>query len=1332
MKSITRPAFPAGLSLISPTIRANSPRGLASRSGIFILAFLLAAFGLPSLLHAQTTTGSISGTVEDQGGAVIPNATVSLIDQATQTSRQTTSNGTGFFTFQDANPSTYTVKVAAKGFKATALTGIVLHAGASLIIPPFKLIIGAATQTVTVEATADMIPVDNGAREAVLSAKDISNLALEGQDTTELLKVLPGATTEATSLTSNSPDFSDINVSVNESAIGSGININGVPARGGTELLSDGVDVLDPGDEASSISMIVPSFTQEVSVQTSNFGAQNQYGPVVVSAISKSGGAHYHGEAYFDARNDALNANGWLQDHEGQPLAGAAYYYPGGDIGGPIPGTHKKAFFWGGVELLRQNQGNANFLESYVPTPAMLAGDFSTDNPGNNILCPSGFSPQTQGQWCNDLSGTVYPDGTTAAASSTLPGYNGVTNSSGKTIYYDDGQKVPATYIDPASKALSAFWPAVWNADGTPNPAGGYSNPATTPGGYDYYKTIVNVNNGWLWRGRVDYDLSDRTRFYISYQQGYSAQLAEGNGAHIYWTPGAAIPFPGGGVYGDAYTKALAFHFLHTFGPTATNDFVAAWGYGNFPFTVPDLSAAYKTTLGYPTTYGSPYNTGSLLIPSYSSAGTNTFPDFSQNDIFENPLGQYEVRKEVPSFTDTFTKVWGNHTVKLGAYTQNTGNIQSNDGTYINGDISSFGGQNKEIGTSNLIGSPQNPDANFDMGIATGYQQQSAAPVSDMAYQATAAFIDDTWKVNNRVTVEMGARFEHVGHWYDRNGIGMADFFPNRVLSDYYSGKLDPGYYWHAIDPGVPLSGQPTRLMFVSPRFGMSWDLFGNGKTIVRGGWGAYRFTGQYNDYAAALTTAQNVQSYNLPGGYSALLSQLGTLTPAPTVPASGCTAPTYPATVQTCSGGSTSGSQNGLDPTDYGEPLTYAYNLTIDQRLPWNSLLDIAYVGNSTNQLLDDSETIEGSDFTALADQNKTPIGALFGPDPVTGITAYNPENVAQEPPNSPYMPGAKIPNTLADYHPYGYAYGTNTVVMAQSDAYANYNGLQATWLKQAGRLTFDLNATWSKALGTSLQKNPYNINQNYGPEAIDRPFVFNASYTYTTGQLHSGSALLNNAAGGWTISGISTWQAGGYLPALLGNGVPNFGLSESYDPTTVPTTATADGVTTGISQASYYGTDESGLPIMPVLTCNPTSNLAGPEPSKGLYGQRLQVGCFAAPALSTTLNTMGQVGGQNYPYMSMPAYFDNDLAVYKTFHIHKQQNVQLRISAFDWLNHPLPDFSSANQVTLRYLVNYTTKAITLNTNSSGGTSPTFGYLDSKTAYPYSRILELDATYHF
>ena len=129
----------------------------------------------------------------------------------------------------------------------------------------------------------------------------------------------------------------------------------------------------------------------------------------------------------------------------------------------------------------------------------------------------------------------------------------------------------------------------------------------------------------------------------------------------------------------------------------------------------------------------------------------------------------------------------------------------------------------------------------------------------------------------------------------------------------------------------------------------------------------------------------------------------------------------------------------------------------------------------------------------------------------------------------------------------------------MNQSTSYTNYNALQVSWIKTTGKLGYNLNATWSKTLGTSLQENPYDIKLNYGPTSIDRPLVFNASYYYQTGRVYTFNPLVNQVLGGWTISGISTWQAGGYIPAALGNGVPNFALGLQY--TGVPATANGAG---------------------------------------------------------------------------------------------------------------------------------------------------------------------------
>ncbi|MHB1793915.1 MAG: outer membrane beta-barrel protein, partial [Acidobacteriaceae bacterium] len=573
-----------------------------------------------------------------------------------------------------------------------------------------------------------------------------------------------------------------------------------------------------------------------------------------------------------------------------------------------------------------------------------------------------------------------------------------------------------------------------------------------------------------------------------------------------------------------------------------------------------------------------------------------------------------------------------------------------------------------------------------------------------MAYQNTSVYANDNWKVNNKLNVEIGARLEHVGHWYDRTGNGMAVFYADRVASDYYSGKAEPGYYWHGISSGVPLSGMPNRLAFLSPRFGLSYDVFGTGKTMVRGGWGAYRWADQYNDYAADLQTAQNIRGYSLPGGKEILQSQIGFINgplgvAAKINPAAIAGQPGFVAGQQGVSGGYT-----GADPTDYGVPLTYSWNLTIDQTLPWNSLLDVAYVGSSSSQMDNDGQSSNGSNYSSLADQNKTPVGAIFLPDPKTLLVATNPENV------STTCAGVGNCNQYADYHPFGFAYGTNQVIMHQSTFYSNYNAVQASWTKRSGRFVFDFNFTWQKQLGTAaFQIDPFVTRANYGVLNVDRPYLFNSNYIYQFGELiHGNNMFLRGAANGWTISGISSWQAGGSLQQEAG---ANFGLSESY--VNLPANASALGITNGIGSNTYYGTD-APLAIMPVLTCNPQSGLKS--------SQLLNQACFGAPAI-------GQYGGQNFPYFGNAAYIENDLALYKTFMIKGSQNVQFRVSAFNWLNHPLPEFSSGNQLTLRYNVDYASKAITQNTAAD---SPTWGTLDTKAGAPTQRIIELNMKYNF
>ena len=214
--------------------------------------------------------------------------------------------------------------------------------------------------------------------------------------------------------------------------------------------------------------------------------------------------------------------------------------------------------------------------------------------------------------------------------------------------------------------------------------------------GCNYYQPIVNINNGWIYRTRLDYLLGDNTKIYGSYEQAFSS----GSGARQWRAPlldaGQCHPIPGRRREAEVnYGKVMAGHIVHNFNATTTNDFMAAWAFGSYPFTTPNPAGGYKTTLGYP--YGKVFNTSSANIPAYNSAGNETFPDFSQASIFENPVGKYAVKKEAPQFGDTLTKVWGPHTLKIGGFTQTTDNYQSSFSYDEDGIMSFNAGQNPDL-----------------------------------------------------------------------------------------------------------------------------------------------------------------------------------------------------------------------------------------------------------------------------------------------------------------------------------------------------------------------------------------------------------------------------------------------------------------------------------------------------------------------------------------------------------------------------------------------------------------------------------------------------------
>ncbi|MFT4111355.1 carboxypeptidase regulatory-like domain-containing protein [Silvibacterium sp.] len=1226
-------------------------------AGIFLVLF--ACVGSVSGF-AQITAGSLSGTVRDTSGAVVPDAQVSLQNDTTGDVRSTVSNSTGYFGFAAVPSGSYNVIINAKGFAPYKQTGITMNSGDTREVAGIALAIGTQSSTVTVSAdAAQIVPTDSGERSAVLSSKDLEKLSLEGRNISELLKVLPGVTAVPNGVSGGSSvDFSA--EAPTGSTVGVGYSPSGAPYRGGTSFFLDGANIIDPGCACYSIAVPNPDMTAEVKVQSS-FAADVPNGPVVINSTSKAGGDKFHGEGYFYARNQALNSNTWLNNYQGTPKEDGQYYYPGGNIGGPvkIPGTdfnkNNKLLFWFGYEYYKQTLPAATPLESYVPSAGMEAGNFTSSGEGNSALCPTGFTSNAT-NWCNNLTGAVAPDGTAIT-----------------------GGVIPSQYLDAGAAALMKEFPAA-NA-----------NPSSTPGGYNYVKDISTNQNGYVWRARVDYNLNQNNKVYFTYQTGKTTYVTLGQ---LYYNPSYTVAYPGGEMDQPSISRVFTANMVNILSPTLTNEFVFGWGYFNGGTSASDLPAIYKSALGYP--YATVYGSASLTVPSVEAAGAQTFPNITQADIF-GASNNYASKKQIPSFADNITKVWRSHTFKFGAFTALAGNQQ---GTYAfsNGELG-FAAQplpNEVTGTKVASGTEigsYNPTANLVMGIADYFSQASALPVQDMAYRTTSAYALDNWQASPRLTVNVGLRFDHIGRWYDRQGLGLAVWLPQQYAADVAANKAAgamvneyPGVRWRGIDPGIPNGGSPTRIAYTSPRVGFSYDAQGNGDTIIRGGWGEFAWNDQFNDYSGDLTTSQNVQTYTSPSGQNITLSQIGEQSSTG-----------YP---------SPAGTISAADYNDYQIPTTYAWNLTIDRKLPFRSLLEVAYVGNSTHHLLMSGES-DGSGIggTEFSNQNKISVGGLYKTDPVTGAAA-------------PSDPDNTSTYSLADYYPYSgcttggscYGYGTNAVTVREHTGYSNYHGLQVSWMKQAGHFSYNFNYTWSKSLGIiGSTLDAFNVHGNYGILAIDRPQVFNSSYAYSFGDVFHGNKVVGEVVNGWTLSGITTIQGGGNLQS---NSSQNLGLSiESQD-------ASGNNVE-AITSRTYYGTDANL--IMPITTCNPKSNLAS--------HQLINLSCFSAPAV-------GQLGErQLHPYLSGPYYTDSDLTAYKTFKVTESQNVEFRASAFDFMNHSLWGLSGTNLVTLKYGTQDGAKSFYTNSSLLGIAENTWGTENQKSPYSgaaYARIFELSLKYNF
>jgi hypothetical protein len=1281
-------------------------------------------------LYGQAT-GNVTGLVEDTTGAVIAKATVVLTDQATGIKRTATSNDEGAFAFAGVLPGqNYKITVTAPDFETWESQPFPVRPGDQLSKTDIRMKVATTTAAVTVEALVDsnLAALDTGERSDIITAKDLNNLTIIGRDAGELVKMLPGyAMSTGDQGLFNRPGFN--NAVVGLSGPSSAYVANGA-GTSGIAIVSDGVSLTDIATNSGSVQQMNVEMVQDVKASNSSYGAQYAKGPALIQSSTKTGGSTFHGEAYFVARDNVLNSNDWYDNYLRQSRPDGRYLYPGAQVGGPLllPFTEfnhnrDKLFFFAGFEYFNQVfEADQQAISAWVPTMAERQGDFSAASL-NAELCgnrPDGnANPNAIQPMC--FTDNYLPNGTPINNNNANPFANG------------------------AGKALVNWFPAP-NAD-----------PFTNPFGYNYIKQLQQTQNGGVFRATLQYNINSNNNLFLVY--GLQKEVDE-DPVDLGYFPTGSVPYPGNVSTGDI-SNVLSARYTRFFGANLTNEFSAAMSFVSLPGKLGNPSAVNRFDIpgngGLGFNYLGMYkNNNDFAVPAIASGGGNGYPNVLMPGGFYN--NRVHTKKVDPILQDNVSWQLKNHFFQFGAYwetgtyngiadsgaypqgkyTFNPGNAyfeysSTNQAPY-NGCVNPNPAGNLRNSGAAYLGSCYNPTALMYEGYADSFTQTNFMPVVDMRYTTMAGFVMDTWKIHHNLNVILGARIEHLGPWADRKNNGLATFSDSLYTSQcsgYTRNCLSsgsPGITWASQKSGVSNSVNSPPTIYFTPRVGASWDVFGKGNTVLRGGWGMYRNQEQFNPYALAAATAQGYKSTFMQGGltYSQIDSQ------SPIYP------PDFNAYV--------------LSPSDTVRPIYYEYNGGIDQNLPGVKFLHfgpshfaVAFVGNHSVNL----GSYNGSNYNNASD-----INIICGIE--TGCPTNNNPNMANTKDNlfnidSSYVAlcaydGGELCNLYGNpvidgigglgtpeydfYRPYPFY---QHVYQLKHNFYSNYNSVQAEWNKVSGMVTWGANYTFAKNLATAASWNnqlvdPANLRNDYNPVPYDRTQVFNIHYLVDLGKRYKGGSwLISELANGWRISGISQVMSGFPLASENGQNF-GFGYGGFANAIQVPYATQANQQAASNTCSAIYNIHGFCVTYM-----NPTVWLGTPDvqlmptlvkgvnPKAGSHDHQ-----FINP-LAFGIPQPGTNGAYRLPYLRGPAFMEHDMTLMKTFATGEGKDLEVRMGAFNVFNHPLVSFNNnnTNNLQLGFQNGVVGQALT----QSMLQYQDFGIANIKVG---SRLVELEAKFRF
>jgi hypothetical protein len=1107
-------------------------------------------------LTAQVTSGTIFGTVKDSTGAFIKDAKVTISSSSIGVTRTTQSAGDGAFAVPNLPPATYSIVVEYQGFKKLSTDGIVLSAADKLNAGDFVLQVGASTESVTVSADAGQLQLQSssGERSDVITARQLNDVAMNGRNVLDYMKLIPGVVSQS--------GLPDLHVSSNIGQLGN-FSINGT-RQNEHEYTVDGASNVDTGNNGGTHVTINTDAIQELKVLTSNY--QAEFGKAAggqLSVTTKSGTNEWHGNVRFFHRHEGFNANEYFNKKNqlsgGLPNQPLLYRYNdvGYQLGGPI--IKNKLFVFWSQEFYRQfvpMTGANTSSQFYTPTLLERQGDFSQSTDGNgNPVFISG-----PGITNNKIDPTQLP-----AALQPV---------------YDQMQKILSLYPEP-------------NVPGF----------GTTGQNYNFSQALSADAPRREEILRVDFQLNSKHRLF-----GRWVHNSETDNSPFLPFPGPSgsgfacsspINFPGGCVVNQPSWN-VSVNLVSTIKPTILNEFSIG------------PSHAYASADGVNGNVSRGAN-GITLPLLYPLTPDQAIPDISlgglNNVNFQNPyLGAtpWHQSNTTINVNDNLSWVHNNHTFKTGIFYQRSRKDQISWGN-INGQVSF------NVGTFTLDGNSYNigdPIAASLLGFFQSFDQSTARPTGYFRYNQLEFYVQDTWKVTPRFTLDYGLRFAWIPPQYDdKNQVAL--FVPSAydpakaVQIDPSSGQIIPGTgdplngMQYASLHQIPQGGWDSRGIMPEPRIGFAYDLY-NHKTVLRGGFGMSHDRAQGNlIFNTVFNNPAVVQTPQVAANNLAVLPSLsGT-------------------------NNSVQGDKNiiGAD-RDGHVPTIYSFSFGIQHEIAEGTTIDLAYVGSLARHLI------------TSRDINAVPFGFAFT------AAAQDPNNFAGGvvPAVEPALPQiyADAGFDFSGAYALGHPSFTNAALVPYKGygqiAYlgwggtSNYNSLQASIQRRFTRgLTAGAVYTWSKALTTSSSdqdyQNPVDALIDYRAADWDRTHVFAANFVYDIPgptKHFDGPKWLAYITDNYQLSGVVNAMTG--TPRTIDNGF-------SFN------SGALDGSNMWGPYPYYYSIDNGGNLITPTVG----------------FPTRATRDIIRSGSLKNL-----------------------DLSIFKNIPIKERYSIQLRLEAFNVLNHP------------------------------------------------------------